>query len=336
MGLKVAINGFGRIGRLTYRLLMNHPTIEVVAINDLADPTTLAHLLEFDSIHGKLNATIKASSDSILVNDKEVKVFSEKDITKIPWSTLNIDVVIESTGRFTNGAKAIAHIDYGGAKKVLITAPATNEDLTLVMGVNEEMYNPKEHDLISNGSCTTNGLAPVLKVLEENFGVESSFMNTVHGYTNDQRLLDAPHTDLRRARSAATNIIPTTTGAAKAIYKAIPNVEGVIDGIALRVPVADISIVDVVAVLKKETTVEELNNTFKKYANGELKGILACENRPLVSGDYIGNTHSSIVDTSFTQVVGKNHVRIMAWYDNEIGFASRLVDQLEFYIKKGL
>jgi glyceraldehyde 3-phosphate dehydrogenase len=332
--MRIAINGFGRIGRLFYRSsLERRKNWEVVAVNDLTDAPTLLHLLKYDSTFGKLEVEMRAENGYLVVGKERIKLLSEKDPSRLPWKELGVDLVIESTGVFTDREGASKHLE-AGAKRVLITAPAKNPDLTVVPGVNESQYDPSRHRILSLGSCTTNCLAPLLKVLEENFGVEKCLMTTVHAYTNDQRVLDLVHRDLRRARAAAVSIIPTTTGAAKAIFEVIPTMKGKSHGIALRVPVPDVSVVDLVALLKKETTAEEVNAAFRRAAEGSLKGILAYTEEPLVSCDFIGNSHSSIVDGALTTVVGGNLVKVVSWYDNEWGYSCRLVDMTNLIASK--
>jgi len=327
MTIKVAINGFGRIGRLFYRAALKDPDFmkrfEVVAVNDLTKPEMLAHLLKYDSIHGILKNEIKAKEDAIVVDGNEIKVFQIPDPAKLPWKELGIDIVLESTGRFRDRENASKHIS-AGAKRVIISAPAKEPDITVVIGVNHKLYDPSKHYIISNASCTTNALAPVVKVLNEKFGIVKGLMTTTHAYTNDQRLLDLVHKDLRRARAAALSIIPTTTGAAKAIGLVLPELKGKLDGMALRVPVADGSIIDLVAELKQEVTKEEVNEAFRKAAEGELKGILEYTEEPLVSVDIIGNPHSSIVDGLSTYAIG-NMVKVLSWYDNEWGMSGASV-----------
>jgi glyceraldehyde 3-phosphate dehydrogenase len=337
MGVKVGINGFGRIGRNSFKAaLKNHPDIEIVAINDLTDAATLAHLLKYDSVFGRFEGEVAAKEDAIVVNGKEIKVFAEKDPANIPWKDLGVDIVIESTGVFTSKDKAIKHIEGGGAKKVIISAPAKGEDITIVMGVNHEKYNPKEHNVISNASCTTNCLAPVVKVLMDNFGIKKGLMNTVHSYTNDQRILDLPHKDLRRARAAALNIIPTTTGAAKAVALVIPELAGKLNGFALRVPTPTVSIVDFTAVVEKSVTADEVNQALKAAAEGPMKGILGYTEEPLVSMDFKGSELSSIVDGLSTMVMDGDLVKVIAWYDNEWGYSCRVMDLVKYIAEKGL
>jgi len=333
--VKVGINGFGRIGRNVFRAALNNPDVEIVAINDLTDTKTLAHLLKYDTTHGTLNATVEAKEGAIVVNGKEVKVFSERDPAALPWGEYGVEIVVESTGRFTDKEKAAAHLQ-GGAKKVIISAPATNEDITIVMGVNEDKYDPQKHTVISNASCTTNCLAPFAKVLHEKFGIVKGMMTTVHSYTNDQQVLDLPHKDLRRARAAAENIIPSTTGAAKAVALVLPELKGKLNGMAMRVPTPNVSVTDLVAELKVNVTVEEVNAALKEAAEGPLKGILAYSEEPLVSSDYKGNPHSSIIDALSTMVVEGNLVKVVSWYDNEWGYSNRVVDLAIYIASKGL
>jgi glyceraldehyde 3-phosphate dehydrogenase len=334
MAIKVGINGFGRIGRNVYRAAMGNKNIEIVAANDLTNAKTLAHLLKYDSVLGNLDADVKAGENSITVNGKEIKVFAEKDPAVIPWSSLGVEYVVESTGKFTDKEKAIAHMK-GGAKKVIISAPAKNEDITIVMGVNEEKYDPKNHHVVSNASCTTNCLAPFAKVINDKFGIVRGLMTTIHSYTNDQVILDFPHKDLRRARAAALNMIPTTTGAAKAIGLVIPDLKGKLDGLAIRVPTPNVSLVDLVAELATPATKEEIIATLKEAANGKMKKYLEISEVPLVSSDFKGNSHSSIVDAASTFVNG-NLVKILSWYDNEWGYSNRCVDLLRLLVRKGL
>jgi glyceraldehyde 3-phosphate dehydrogenase len=332
--MRVAINGFGRIGRNFFRIANQVEEIEIVAINDLTDAKTLAHLLKYDSVHGIYDADIKSTENSIIVNGKEIKITAIKDPAQLPWKDLDIDVVIESTGLFTKREDAQKHLE-AGAKKVIISAPAKNPDITIVLGVNQEMYDPKNHKIISNASCTTNALAPVVKVLQKEFGIKYGYMVTTHAYTNDQRILDLPHKDLRRARSAAINIVPTTTGAAKALGEVIPEVKGKLDGTARRVPVADGSLIDLTVVVEKETSIEEVNSAMKKYSEGEMKGILAYCEDPVVSSDIVGNPASSIFDSLLTQVIGGNLVHVASWYDNEYGYSTRLKDLVLFIKNAG-
>ena len=329
--VRVAINGFGRIGRMVFKLGINEPGIEFVAINDLTDVKTLAHLLKYDSVFGKFEGTIDTTNDSLIVNGKQIKILAEKDINKLPWKKLNIDIVIESTGLFTDRANANVHL-INGAKKVLISAPAKNPYITIVKGVNEHLYDKKKHNIISNASCTTNCLAPMVKVLNDNFGVEYGFMNTAHAYSNDQRILDLPHSDLRRARAAAINIIPTTTGAAASVGEVIPELKGKLDGLALRVPVPDGCINDFTCVVKKKTSVNEINELFRSVSNYHLKGILQYTDEPLVSSDIIGSKYSCVFDSLCTKVIEGKFVKIMGWYDNEYGYSSRVIDLIKILI----
>ncbi|QDR81890.1 type I glyceraldehyde-3-phosphate dehydrogenase [Sporomusa termitida] len=335
MTIKVGINGFGRIGRNVFRVAVNNPDFEIVAVNDLTDAKTLAHLLKYDSVHGTMNAEVKAVDGGIAVNGKLVKVLAERDPASLPWKDMGVDVVVESTGRFTEKDKALAHVK-AGAKKVIISAPGKNEDITIVMGVNQDKYDPASHQVISNASCTTNCLAPFAKVLQEKFGIKSGLMTTVHAYTNDQNILDLPHKDLRRARAAGVSIIPTTTGAAKAVALVLPELKGKLNGFALRVPTPNVSITDLVAQLEKPATAEAVNAALKEAANNELKGIMAFSEEELVSKDYNGNPHSSIVDGLSTMMVGDNLVKVVSWYDNEWGYSNRIVDLISFIIGKGL
>ena len=337
MTTRIGINGFGRIGRLTFRSIDRYHTsdLEVVAVNDLTDTRTNAHLLKWDSTYGAFPGKIEATADSIVVNGKPIKVLSERDPAKIPWRDYSVDIVIESTGLFTDAPKAAAHRQ-GGAKKVLISAPARNEDLTVVLGVNEDRYIPEKHHVISNASCTTNCIAPVVKVLHQSFGVSRGLMTTIHAYTNDQRILDTVHKDLRRARTAGVNIIPTTTGAARAVTLVIPELQGRIHGLAFRVPVVTVSVVDFVADLEKNVTVEQVNQAFKAAAAGPLSGILEYCEEELVSMDFKGNPASSIVDAPSTIVMAGNMVKVLAWYDNEWGYSCRLADLAAFVASKGL
>ena len=335
MSVKVGINGFGRIGRIVFRASLNNPNVEIVAINDLTDAKMLAHLLKYDSVHGILNEEVTVDGDSIVVAGHKIKVTAERDPAQIPWAELGAEVVIESTGRFTKRADAAKHLE-GGAKKVIISAPATDEDITIVMGVNQEKYDASKHDVISNASCTTNCLAPFAKVLNEKFGIKRGMMTTVHSYTNDQQILDLPHKDYRRARAAAESMIPTTTGAAKAVALVLPELKGKLNGMAMRVPTPNVSVVDLVAELEKEVTVEEVNAALKAAAEGELKGILEYSELPLVSKDYNGNTHSSAIDALSTMVMEGNMVKVLSWYDNETGYSNRVVDLVEYIASKGL
>jgi len=336
MAIKVGINGFGRIGRNILRTALNDPNLEFVAVNDLTDPKTLAHLLKYDSILGNLSHKISAEADAISVDGKKIKVFAEKDPAKLDWESVGAQVVIESTGKFTKGELARQHVR-GPVKKVIISAPATNEDLTVVLGVNQEQYDPAKHHVISNASCTTNCLAPVAKVVHDNFKIQSGTMTTIHSYTNDQVILDFPHKDLRRARAAALSMIPTSTGAAKAIYLVIPDLKGKLDGFAMRVPTPNVSVVDLVVFVEKKTSVEEVNNALKAASEaGPLKGYLGYETAELVSIDYRGDDRSSIVDAPMTRVVNGNCIKVIAWYDNEWGYSCRVRDLIHYLGQKGL
>ncbi len=335
MGLKVGINGFGRIGRNIFRAALGNSDLDFVAVNDLTSTETLAHLLKYDSILGNLHQEVKASGDSISVAGETIKVLSVRDPGQLPWKDLGVDIVFESTGLFTDRDAAAKHLA-AGAKKVVITAPAKKPDITVVMGVNADKYDPKTHHIISNASCTTNCLAPFAKVLHESFGIRRGWMTTVHSYTNDQQLLDLPHKDLRRARAAALSIIPTTTGAASAVGEVLPELKGKLDGIAMRVPTANVSVVDLVAELNKKTTADEVNAAFRAAAAGPLKGILHVEDAPLVSIDFRGNAFSSIVDSAYTKVMDGDFIKVMSWYDNEWGYSSRCVDLALLLAKKGL
>ena len=322
--IKVAINGFGRIGRISFRVMLENNLIEVVAINDLTDSKTLAHLLKYDSVHGRIKAEVTYEKDALIVNGKKIKIFAEKDPTNLPWKNLEVDIVVESTGYFLDKAGAMKHID-AGAKKVILSAPPTSNDIkTIVLGINDNLLTADDI-IVSNASCTTNCAAPMIKVLDENWGLEDGYITTVHSYTGDQRLHDAPHKDLRRARAAALSIVPTSTGAAKAITKIFPNLEGKLGGCGMRVPVPDGSLTDITCVLNKEVTVAEINAAFKKAAETNLKGILEYTEDPIVSIDVVGNPHSCVYDAEFTSVVG-NMVKVIGWYDNEYGYSSRLVD----------
>lgn len=333
MAVKVGINGFGRIGRNVFRAALSHPEVEIVAVNDLTDAKTLAHLLMYDSVHGICKYTVNAGEESFVVNGQEIKVLAEKDPGLLPWGKLGVEVVIEATGRFTDGKLAAAHFS-GGAKKVLITAPAKNEDITIVMGVNEDKYDPAAHQIISCASCTTNCLAPIAKVLHYRFRIVRGMMTTVHSYTNDQQILDLPHKDLRRARAAALSIIPTTTGAAKAVALVLPELKGKLNGLAMRVPTPNVSVVDLVAEVGRPTSREEVNTVLKEAAAGELKGILDYCEAPLVSRDFNGNPHSAIVDALSTMVIDGIMVKVIAWYDNEWGYSNRVLDTMLHVIKK--
>jgi glyceraldehyde 3-phosphate dehydrogenase len=335
MSIKVGINGFGRIGRNVLRAALHNPEIEFVAANDLTDTKTLAHLLKYDSILGPLGEAVKAESDSIIVGQKKIRIFSSKDPAEIDFPGLGAQIVVESTGKFTEGKDAAKHLR-GSVKKVIITAPAKNEDITIVLGVNQNAYDPAKHHVVSNASCTTNCLGPVVKVLHDAFGIEKGSMTTIHSYTNDQHVLDFPHKDLRRARAAAINMIPTTTGAAKAIGLVMPELKGKLDGYAMRVPTPNVSVVDLVALVSKPTTTEEVNAALKQCAEGGMKGILAYTEDPVVSTDMMHNPNSSIVDSQLTKVLGGNLVKVVSWYDNEWGYSMRVVDLIGFLAKKGL
>ena len=325
MAAKIAINGFGRIGRNVLRAASNNADFDVVAINDLTDAATLAHLLKYDSVHGTFASDVSATDDAIIVDGKTIKIFSERDPAALPWKELGVEIVIESTGYFTNGKDAAKHIQ-AGASKVIISAPGKEVDLTVCLGVNDDVYDPAKHHIISNASCTTNCLAPVAKVLLEEFGIVKGLMTTVHAYTNDQRILDFPHSDLRRARAAALSMIPTTTGAAKAVSLVLPALKGKLDGLAVRVPTPNVSLVDLVVETEKQTSVEEVNAALKAAANGPLKGILDFCELPLVSCDFNGVSASSSVDAATTSVIGGNLVKVMSWYDNEWGYSNRIID----------
>ncbi|MCK9614245.1 MAG: type I glyceraldehyde-3-phosphate dehydrogenase [Candidatus Omnitrophica bacterium] len=350
MAVKVGINGFGRIGRMVGRAILekNSKNIELVAVNDITDAKTLAHLLKYDSVHGRFpGGQVKAGPDSIIVNGKEIKVLAKKDPSELPWKELGVEIVVESTGLFTiknDGVNkkgkevkgAVNHITKGGAKKVIISAPAQDEDITIVMGVNEDKYDAKNHNVISNASCTTNCLAPVAKVLNDIWGIEKGLMTTIHAYTNDQRVQDLPHSDPRRARAAAVSMIPTSTGAAKAIGSVIPELKGKLDGFAMRVPVVNVSVVDLTCLLKKETTVEEINKALLAASTGRMKGYLDYTDEDVVSVDFNHYPASSTVDSKMTKVLGGNFVKVIAWYDNEWGYSCRVVDLIEMMVKKGL
>ncbi len=335
MGIKVAINGFGRIGRNVVRTCLGSNDINFVAVNDLTDTKTLAHLLKYDSVLGNLTEDISSDEHSIKVGNDRFTVFKEKDPSLIDWNSVGAEIVIEATGRFTNAEDAKKHLG-GSVKKVIISAPAKGEDVTIVLGVNDEMYDAKNHHIISNASCTTNCLAPVAKIIHDKFGIKNALMNTIHSYTNDQQLLDLPHKDLRRARAAALSMIPTSTGAAKAVALVIPDLKGKFDGISVRVPTPNVSLVDVVMNLETATTTEEVNAVLKEAANGKMKGILAFCEEPLVSIDFRGNSHSSIVDAENTKVIGETCVKILSWYDNEWGYSCRVRDLVKFIAEKGL
>jgi len=333
MAVKVGINGFGRIGRNVFRSALNDSNIQVVAVNDITDPKTLAHLLKYDSVLGNLDTQVTSGEDSITVGGKTIKVFKVKDPAQLDWSSLGAQIVVESTGLFTKAEDAGKHLR-GTVKKVIISAPAKGEDITIVLGVNEKCYDPDRHNIISNASCTTNCLAPAAKVVDENFGIKKGSMTTVHSYTNDQNILDLPHKDLRRARAAALSIIPTSTGAAKAVGLVLPKLQGKLDGYAMRVPTPNVSLVDLVAVLEKPTTTQELNAAFKKAADGPLKGILQYSEEPLVSVDFRGNPYSSIIDAPFCKVIDGDLAKVTAWYDNEWGYSCRVRDLVNYVAKR--
>lgn len=336
MKTKVGINGFGRIGRNAFKAaLAKNADFEIVAINDITNPATLAHLLKYDSCFGHFDGTVEAKSDAIVVNGKEVKILAVRNPEELPWKEMGVEVVLESTGIFTKKPDAEKHLK-AGAKKVIISAPATDEDITIVMGVNEDKYDPKTHHILSNASCTTNCLAPFAKVIDEEFGIVKGLMTTIHSYTNDQRILDLPHSDLRRARAAALSIIPTTTGAAKAVALVLPQLKGKLNGMAMRVPTPAVSVVDIVFELKKNVTKDEVNAALKRASEGQLKGILGYTEEPLVSIDFKGDNRSSIIDALSTMVMEDNMVKVVSWYDNEWGYSNRVVDLIEYVIKKGL
>jgi len=335
MAIKVGINGFGRIGRNIMRAALGAKDIEFVAVNDLTSAATLAHLLKYDSILGNLKSDIRAGGDRITVDGDTFQVLSMKDPAQLPWKDLGVELVFESTGLFTDRDSAAKHLA-AGAKKVIITAPAKKPDITVVIGVNSDRYDPKAHHIVSNASCTTNCLAPVAKVLHEKFGIKKGWMTTVHSYTNDQQLLDLPHKDLRRARAAALSIIPTTTGAATAVGEVMPELKGKLDGISMRVPTPNVSIVDLAAILNRQTTSEEVNAAFKEASNGAMKGIMEYVEAPLVSIDFRGNPHSSSVDAPYTKVMDGDFVKVLSWYDNEWGYSNRCIDLLKLMVKKGL
>ena len=335
MAIKVGINGFGRIGRNVVRAGIDNPNVEFVAANDLTDTKTLAHLLKYDSILGRLDREVTVDGDSIVVGGKKIRNFATKDPAEIDWNSLGVQVVVESTGRFTDAKDAAKHLR-GSVKKVIISAPAKNEDVTIVLGVNDAAYDPAKHNIVSNASCTTNCLAPVAKVIDEHFGIEKGSMTTIHSYTNDQPVLDFPHKDLRRARAAALNMIPTTTGAAKAVSLVLPKLKGKLDGYAMRVPTPDVSVVDLVVVTSKDTTAAEVNAALKAAAEGPMKGILAYTEDPVVSSDMLHDPNSSIVDAQLTKVIGGNLLKVVSWYDNEWGYSMRVVDLVEFLGQKGL
>jgi len=335
MAVRVGINGFGRIGRNIMRAALGDKDIDFVAVNDLTNAATLAHLLKYDSLLGNLDAKVAATADGISVDGDEFKVLSLKDPAELPWKALGVDVVFEGTGRFTNRDDAARHLA-AGAKKVIITAPAKKPDISIVLGVNDEKYDAASHHIISNASCTTNCLAPVVKVVHETFGLRKGWMTTIHSYTNDQHLLDLPHKDLRRARAAAMSMIPTTTGAAAAVGEVLPELKGRLDGFSMRVPTPNVSVVDLAAILDRKTTAEEVNAALRAAADGPLKGILAISDEPLVSIDFRGNSNSSIVDSAYTKVMDGDFVKLLSWYDNEWGYSSRCVDLLRLLVKKGL
>ena len=334
MAIKVGINGFGRIGRLVFRAMVNDPEIEVVAVNDLGDIPTMAHLLKYDSVHGRAFDVVEVTEEGFVADGHAVKVLSEREPSNLPWGELGVDVVVESTGIFKTGELASKHIE-AGARKVVITCPAKGEDITVVMGVNDGKYDAEKHNIVSNASCTTNCLAPVAKVLLENFGIKRGYMNTIHAYTNDQKILDLPHKDLRRARAAAMSMIPTTTGAARAVSLVLPELAGKLDGFATRVPTPDGSMVDLTVELEREVTVEEINAAMKEAAEGELAGILAYTEDPIVSIDIVDDPHSSIFDAGLTMVMGgkSNLVKVVSWYDNEWGYSNKVVDLIEYMAK---
>jgi glyceraldehyde 3-phosphate dehydrogenase len=335
MAITVGINGFGRIGRNVFRATKRFDDIEVVAVNDITSPETLAHLLKYDSVLGNYAGDVSADGDNLVVDGQRIKVLAERDPGNLPWADLGVDLVVESTGFFTDAEKAKVHIEKGGAKKVIISAPAKNEDITIVMGVNDKAYDPAVHSIVSNASCTTNCLAPVAKVLHESFGIKSALMTTVHSYTNDQKILDAPHEDLRRARAAAVNIIPTTTGAAKAVALVLPELKGKFHGMALRVPVKDVSLVDLTAELERDVTVDEINAAMKRASEDDLEGILGYTEEELVSTDFQGDPHSSVLDAKSTMVIDGRHVKVLSWYDNEWGYSCRVVDLIRFMGQQG-
>ncbi|MFQ5704774.1 MAG: type I glyceraldehyde-3-phosphate dehydrogenase [Gemmatimonadales bacterium] len=334
MSVKIGINGFGRIGRNVLRALYQTGSgLDLVAVNDITDAKTLAHLLKYDSVHGRFPGVVAAGDGTITVDGKEIKVFSERDPAHLPWGDIGVDIVLESTGLFRDREKAAKHLA-AGARKVVISAPAKGEDITIVIGVNHESYDTGKHDVISNASCTTNCLVPVVKVIFDTFGFERGFMTTIHSYTNDQRILDLPHSDLRRARAAAQNIIPTTTGAARATSLVIPEVKGKLDGVALRVPTADVSVVDLTCVVTNATDIDRVNEAFRDAANGALKDVLAVSDEPLVSSDFIGDLHSSTVDSAGTNVIDGTLVHVSSWYDNEMGYSARCVDLMQYVAER--
>jgi glyceraldehyde 3-phosphate dehydrogenase len=333
--VKVGINGFGRIGRNVFRAALNNPNVQIVAVNDLTDVKTLAHLLKYDTTHGRLDATVEVGDGALIVNGRSIKIFAERDPGNLPWGEHGVEIVVESTGIFTAKDKASLHLK-GGAKKVIISAPATDEDITIVLGVNEDKYDASQHTIISNASCTTNCLAPFAKVINDQFGIVKGMMTTVHSYTNDQQVLDLPHKDLRRARAAAENIIPSSTGAAKAIGLVLPELKGKLNGMSMRVPTPNVSVTDLVVELSKSVTVDEVNGALKAAANGPLKGILNYSDEPLVSSDYNGDPASSTIDALSTMVIGDNMLKVVSWYDNEWGYSNRVVDLAAFIASKGL
>jgi glyceraldehyde 3-phosphate dehydrogenase len=335
MAIKVGINGFGRIGRNVFRATKRFDDIEVVAVNDITDTKTLAHLLKYDSVIGTYEGEVSADGEYLVVDGQRIKVLAERDPGSLPWADLGVELVVESTGFFTDAERAKVHIEKGGARKVIISAPAKNEDITIVMGVNEKAYDPAAHHVVSNASCTTNCLAPVAKVLHESFGITSALMTTVHSYTTDQKILDAPHEDLRRARAAGVNVIPTTTGAAKAVALVLPELKGRFHGMSLRVPTKDVSLVDLTAVLEKGATVDEINAAMKRASEDDLEGILGYTEEELVSTDFQGDARSSVVDAKSTMVIGGNHVKVLSWYDNEWGYSCRVVDLVRFMGQQG-
>ncbi|WP_227937324.1 type I glyceraldehyde-3-phosphate dehydrogenase [Alkalihalobacillus deserti] len=335
MVTKIGINGFGRIGRNVFRAALNNPAVEIVAINDLTDANMLAHLLKYDTVHGNLDAEVSVNGNSLVVNGQEINISAERDPAKLNWANRGVEIVVESTGFFTKREDAAKHIE-AGAKKVIISAPASDEDITIVMGVNEDKYDAGSHHVISNASCTTNCLAPFAKVLNDKFGIKRGMMTTIHSYTNDQQILDLPHKDYRRARAAAENIIPTTTGAAKAVALVLPELKGKLNGGAMRVPTPNVSLVDLVAELNQDVTAEEVNNALREAAEGPLKGILHYSEEPLVSSDYNGNPHSSSIDALSTMVMEGNMVKVISWYDNESGYSHRVLDLVDYMAKQGL
>ena len=335
MSVKVGINGFGRIGRNVFRAALNNSNVEIIAINDLTDANMLAHLLKYDTVHGTLQEEVTVDGEYLVIGSHKVKVLAERDPAQLGWGALGVDVVVESTGRFTKREDAAKHLE-AGAKKVIISAPASNEDITIVMGVNEDKYDANNHHVLSNASCTTNCLAPFAKVLNDTFGIKRGMMTTIHSYTNDQQILDLPHKDYRRARAAAENMIPTSTGAAKAVSLVLPELKGKLNGMAMRVPTPNVSIVDLVMELEKDVTAEDVNAALKTAAEGPLKGILAYSELPLVSTDYNGSTASSTIDALSTMVLEGNMVKVLSWYDNEVGYSSRVVDLVDYLAQKGL